>query len=189
MNWNWAPVSGQTRLHFGLLPHRTADASARRARRVFTTSEDVLLIRLVKEAGERSWDFVSRHFSHRSARQCKERYFTYLAPTVRTDPWTRDEDNLVMEKVRELGPKWTEISASFTGRSPNAIKNRYHLQIRARSAEPPTGPDSDVDSPALPVDSRAAVSGAPHEAPQETRVHREKVPLPSVFSLLRSCEL
>jgi hypothetical protein len=51
--------------------------------------------------------------------------------------WTADEDNLLFEKIEEYGQDWSEISKSFNGRTPNAIKNRWHWHIRGLHLEMP----------------------------------------------------
>jgi hypothetical protein len=110
---------------------------------------------------------------------------------VRAGPWSREEDSLLVSLVESLGPKWTEISSSFSGRSANAIKNRYHLQMRekvrtpspdpplARLLFPPPGLLSEM--PAIPR-LRCGISQQTRPTEQDS----EKVGFPSIFSLLNS---
>lgn len=39
--------------------------------------------------------------------------------------WTREDDELLMRRCTELGPKWTQIAFYFWNRSPDSIRNRY----------------------------------------------------------------
>jgi hypothetical protein len=104
--------------------------SKRTQRRIFSSVEDALLTNLVSQMGENAWPFIASCIPDRTVRQCKERYFTYLCPSVRTESWTECEDDLLLQKVREIGPHWTLISRYFEGRTPNALKNRWHFHFR-----------------------------------------------------------
>jgi hypothetical protein len=97
---------------------------------MFTPEEDGRLLFFVKLCGCNSWNIIAHKMPTRSLRQCKDRYLTYLAPHVRHDPWTPDEDALLFQKVRIFGQRWAVISKFFFGRPPNAVKNRWHLLLR-----------------------------------------------------------
>ena len=46
--------------------------------------------------------------------------------SIRTKrPWTHEEVCLLMEKVKELGPKWTKIAQYFTDRTSISLRNKY----------------------------------------------------------------
>ncbi|EAX97202.1 Myb-like DNA-binding domain containing protein [Trichomonas vaginalis G3] len=62
---------------------------------------------------------------NRNARQCKERYTKYLSPDINRNPWTPEEDELLKEKLCQLGPKWVKISKLFDRRTDAALKNRW----------------------------------------------------------------
>jgi hypothetical protein len=116
-----------------------------------------MLVGLVDQYGENCWSTISAQLKGRSVRQCKERYYTYLSPSVKKSPWTAQEDEFLLEKVKDYGRRWSDIAKFFEGRTPNACKNRYHLQLRAHrpafgsalSENDPVIPFSDYQ-PALP---------------------------------------
>jgi hypothetical protein len=112
----------------------------RTRRRIFNSCEDALLMQLVSQFGEQAWPIIASGIPDRTARQCKERYFTYLCPSVRVVPWTPAEDALLAEKVRDFGQRWTVISRFFEGRTPNALKNRWNACLKAgtvKAKDPP----------------------------------------------------
>ena len=53
----------------------------------------------------------------------------------RTRAWTESEDELLREKYAELGPKWSEIAQTITGRSDQACRAQFN-----RPVEQPKGP-------------------------------------------------
>lgn len=110
----------------------------RKPRRLFTTEEDRRLVQLVEQFGANSWTIIADRIPGRTSRQCKERYFTYLCPEVKKDPWTEEEDELLFQKVREYGRRWSDIAKCFDGRTANSIKNRWHLHLRGHHRKPCT---------------------------------------------------
>ena len=47
--------------------------------------------------------------------------------------WTSHEDNVIVNAVRELGPRWCAVAARLPSRTDQAIRNRWNrLQQRAR---------------------------------------------------------
>ena len=102
-------------------------------RRKFTEEEDMTLIYLVNLFGETHWPLIAKSIEGRTARQCRERYKTYLAPDLSNGPWTKDEDELLKELVEEIGLKWAEIAKRFNGRSDNNVKNRWYTYHKPKS--------------------------------------------------------
>ena len=92
----------------------------------FSLSEDNLLSYLVSKYGH-NWKLVSSFMPNRSSRQCRERYINYLSPDLKNEPWTEEEDNLLMTKASELGPKWSKILSFFPTRSYVSVKNRWNI--------------------------------------------------------------
>ena len=95
-------------------------------RRKFTQEEDDKIRYLVEEKGMTNWSEIAELVQNRTTKQCRDRYNNYLSPGITNKPWTNEEDDLLREKVREMGNKWTEIALFFNGRGPNNIKNRWH---------------------------------------------------------------
>lgn len=107
------------------------------SRRVkFTPSDDEFLMKLVETYGSQSWNVIADHFQDRSPRQCRDRWKHYLAPTTKTDEWTPEEDALLVQKVRELGKRWSQIAPYFHGRTATSIRNRCCKLSRQKHADP-----------------------------------------------------
>jgi hypothetical protein len=99
------------------------------ARRKFTAGEDEKLKDLVERYGTKSWEEIAQYMPERSARQCRDRFKNYLDNELISDPWQPHEDQLLLQKYREIGPKWVEISRLLPGRSGNTVKNRWHKHL------------------------------------------------------------
>jgi hypothetical protein len=68
--------------------------------------------------------------NNRNARQCKERWMNYLSPDVSAHPWTDNDDQLLLRKVAEVGPKWVQITSFFPKRTDSNLKNRWFILMR-----------------------------------------------------------
>ena len=151
-------------------------------RQMFSQEEDKLLKLLVDQFGEGSWKEIAKNMPDRTARQCRERYKNYLAPAIQNGPWTDDEDQLLSEKVKELGFQWAKIAKFFESRSSVNVKNRWTVITskakpsafaRLEVRKPPTGDDDKPKSkPKLPpipsLDGFASRSLTdPREDPQD----------------------
>lgn len=101
-----------------------------RIRKVFTAEEDEKLTEIMNRKNFVSWETVSKEIPGRNARQCRDRWLNYLAPSIRHDPWTHEEDIILVDKINQYGTKWSLITKFFEGRSDNRIKNRWYSYIQ-----------------------------------------------------------
>lgn len=101
----------------------------RNHKRKFTPEEDRKLINLIARQGAKKWDRIALSMPGRTGRQCRDRFHNYLDPSLSNGPWTKEEDNLLEEKVNELGQHWNKIVNFFHGRSENNIKNRWYTYV------------------------------------------------------------
>jgi len=93
-------------------------------------NDDEKLKNLVSLYGTNSWSLISNLMGTRNSRQCRERWKNYLNPSLRTEPWSIEEDHLLVKKYADFGPRWHKISHFFTNRSENNIRNRWQLLLR-----------------------------------------------------------
>lgn len=108
--------------------------SSSRVKTKFTKLEDEIIIRFVREKGAHSWNRIIPLLPGRTPRLVRERWVNYLSPDVNLSPFTKEEDQLLMDLVKSHGKHWKYISQSFNKRTDIALKNRYMLlQRRERS--------------------------------------------------------
>lgn len=96
----------------------------------FNEEDDERLKAIIKDLGTKSWADVSKAMGNRNPRQCKERWENYLNPHINNDPWTKEEDDLLILKQKEIGSRWVTISHFFNRRTDAAVKNRWQMLAR-----------------------------------------------------------
>ena len=98
----------------------------------FTPEEDEIIRNYVTKNGARGWPRIVEYLPNRSAKQARERWYNHLDPQIQKGPWTPAEDLLIFQQHEKIGPKWATISKMISGRSDNAVKNRYNSSISKR---------------------------------------------------------
>jgi hypothetical protein len=101
----------------------------------FSPQEDAHLFMLVARYGSAAWAQIACEMPGRNSRQCRERWKHYLSVGFAEAPWTKAEDDLLIQKQQELGPRWTKISHLFQNRSDIQVKSRW-LKLTERSRLP-----------------------------------------------------
>ncbi|XP_042657067.1 myb-related protein B isoform X2 [Tyto alba] len=96
----------------------------------WTQEEDEQLKMLVKHYGQNDWKFLASHFPNRSDQQCQYRWLRVLNPDLVKGPWTKEEDQKVIELVKKYGTKqWTLIAKHLKGRLGKQCRERWHNHL------------------------------------------------------------
>jgi hypothetical protein len=104
-------------------------------RHKFTPEEDEFLRSLVNQLGMCDWIAIAWHFQGRTARECRDRWKHYLSPDVLVGNWTEADDQLLLAKIAEIGPRWAAIKQLFPGRTDIGLKNHYISITTRRNKE------------------------------------------------------
>ncbi|KAH0795676.1 Myb-like DNA-binding domain containing protein [Histomonas meleagridis] len=91
----------------------------------WTEEEDEMLRRSVQKHGPTNWKRIAEELPNRNGKQCRERWVNQITPGINKNDWNYQEDLLLVKMSNIYGHKWSTISKYFSGRSVNAIKNRW----------------------------------------------------------------
>ncbi|KAG2283419.1 transcription factor MYB88 [Brassica napus] len=111
------------------------DDSKKKERHFVTWSqqEDDILRQQITLNGTQNWAIIASKFTDKSTRQCRRRWYTYLNSDFKRGGWTPEEDTLLCEAQRLFGNRWTEIAKVVSGRTDNAVKNRFTTLCKKRA--------------------------------------------------------
>ena len=98
----------------------------------WTEQEDKKLINLVEKYGAGKWSFISSHFPERIGKQCRERWFNHLCPTVNKTAWSKEEEWILFILHNKMGNKWSQLCKYLPGRTDNTIKNHWNSTMKKR---------------------------------------------------------
>ncbi|XP_057388352.1 myb-related protein A isoform X3 [Balaenoptera acutorostrata] len=96
----------------------------------WTRDEDDKLKKLVEQHGTEDWTLIASHLQNRSDFQCQHRWQKVLNPELIKGPWTKEEDQRVIELVQKYGPKrWSLIAKHLKGRIGKQCRERWHNHL------------------------------------------------------------
>jgi hypothetical protein len=119
-----APLQlGESGREGALAPTRISTRRLRSA--LWSTPEDSLLLRLHAHGLQAPRQFRP-YFPGKTAKQISERWRTVLDPTVVRGPWSREEDQTIVDFVaREGRPSWARCAALLPGRIAIQCRERW----------------------------------------------------------------
>jgi hypothetical protein len=144
----------------------------------FGEAEDDLIIAFVNKYGDQDFRGIERVLPGRFPKQCRERWFNHLHPSITKDPWLNDEDRLIFELHQRHGRRWSLIARSLPGRSDNAVKNRFESSISKRIEIDETGTKILVPSKARRYQQRVQKRRPSKYALRREAVFRRQLPIP-----------
>lgn len=104
-------------------------------RTFFTEDEDKLLSKAAIKYNQSKWNLIAKCVPGKTPKQCRDRWANYLQPSLKFEPWTKEEEELLLSLVSKNGTHWSKLSAHFPTRSTNSIKNRWYWLINNKEKD------------------------------------------------------
>ncbi|KAK3025370.1 hypothetical protein RJ639_044910 [Escallonia herrerae] len=99
----------------------------------WSQEEDDILREQIRIHGTDHWAIIASKFKDKTTRQCRRRWYTYLNSDFKKGGWSPEEDMLLCEAQKIFGNRWTEIAKVVSGRTDNAVKNRFSTLCKKRA--------------------------------------------------------
>ncbi|KAK4263426.1 hypothetical protein QN277_028833 [Acacia crassicarpa] len=99
----------------------------------WSQEEDDILREQISIHGTDNWTIIASKFKDKTTRQCRRRWYTYLNSDFKKGGWSPEEDMLLCEAQKIFGNRWTEIAKVVSGRTDNAVKNRFTTLCKKRA--------------------------------------------------------
>ncbi|XP_022962304.1 transcription factor MYB3R-1 [Cucurbita moschata] len=109
---------------------RTSGPTRRSTKGQWTAEEDEILRKAVQRFKGKNWKKIAECFKDRTDVQCLHRWQKVLNPELVKGPWSKEEDETIVELVQKYGPKkWSTIAQHLPGRIGKQCRERWHNHL------------------------------------------------------------
>uniref|UniRef100_A0A3Q3WEZ5 Uncharacterized protein n=1 Tax=Mola mola TaxID=94237 RepID=A0A3Q3WEZ5_MOLML len=96
----------------------------------WTQEEDDKLKVLVQQLGTSDWKYIASVIPSHTEHQCQHRWYKVLDPELVKGPWTKEEDEKVIDLVSLYGNKqWAMVAKHLKGRLGKQCRERWHNHL------------------------------------------------------------
>lgn len=147
----------------------------------WTQQEDDILREQISIHGTENWSIIASKFKDKTTRQCRRRWYTYLNSDFKKGGWSPEEDMLLCEAQKIFGNRWTEIAKVVSGRTDNAVKNRFSTLCKKRAkyealAKENNNASINPNNKRILFQNGFSTDGTPENAAPAKKVRRAHIP-------------
>ncbi|XP_042504206.1 uncharacterized protein LOC122081242 isoform X2 [Macadamia integrifolia] len=114
----------------GSVQGRSTGPIRRSTKEGWTEKDDEILTKAVEYFKGKNWKGIAEFFPGRTDVQCLHRWQKVLNPELVKGPWTKEEDDCIIELVERYGcKKWAVIAKSLPGRIGKQCRERWHNHL------------------------------------------------------------
>ncbi|XP_052211248.1 transcription factor MYB3R-3-like [Diospyros lotus] len=111
----------------------------------WTKEEDKILESAVQKFHGKNWKKIAECVPYRTHYQCLHRWQKVLNPNLIKGPWTKEEDELIIELVSKQGnKKWSEVAKHLPGRIGKQCRERWHNHLNPEINRTPWTKDEEL---------------------------------------------
>ena len=92
---------------------------------VWKNTEDEILKAAVMKYGKNQWARISSLLVRKSPKQCKQRWYEWLDPSIKKTAWTREEEEKLLHLAKIMPTQWRTIAGCLDGRTPTQCLQHY----------------------------------------------------------------
>ncbi|KAM7468560.1 hypothetical protein LguiB_016122 [Lonicera macranthoides] len=141
----------------------------------WSQEEDDILREQIRIHGTDNWAVIASKFKDKTTRQCRRRWYTYLNSDFKKGGWSPEEDTLLCEAQKIFGNRWTEIAKVVSGRTDNAVKNRFSTLCKKKAKHEASAKENNTSYVNLNNESVMFENGLNTDGILETAVPLKKI--------------
>ncbi|KAK2970877.1 hypothetical protein RJ640_012506, partial [Escallonia rubra] len=109
---------------------RTTGPTRRSTKGQWSSEEDEILCKAVQRFKGKNWKKIAECFKDRTDVQCLHRWQKVLNPELIKGPWSKEEDEIIIQLVNQYGAKkWSTIAQHLPGRIGKQCRERWHNHL------------------------------------------------------------